>query len=79
MKELIGYQWGLNNLTYFYVDGSNETFVQSLPQFNNAGYVPPEFWSYVALFVLLYIVGMFLVLRYIGTAKRIVKMPKKRS
>jgi hypothetical protein len=70
MKELIGYQWGLNNLTYFYVDGSNETFVQSLPQFNNAGYVPPEFWSYVALFVLLYIVGMFLVLRGISWMRR---------
>jgi hypothetical protein len=70
MKELIGYQWGLNNLTYFYVDGSNETFVQSLPQFNNAGYVPPEFWSYAALFVLLYIVGMFLVLRGISWMRR---------
>jgi hypothetical protein len=52
------------------VDGSNETFVQSLPQFNNAGYVPPEFWSYAALFVLLYIVGMFLVLRGISWMRR---------
>ena len=47
LKELVKYQWslyqgGVDKLTYFYADGTNETFYRSVGCFNGVSDLP--FW-----------------------------------
>jgi hypothetical protein len=74
VKELIRYvSYPNTNLTYFYSDGSNETFYKSLPQFNGVPDTP--FWIYCVAAV----VVAAIIVACLCYAKHRIKMTRKRS